>query len=117
MAKIGYKAVLGLEVKRGKPSLGKRPAKDELYRLYVKKGKSIREIAEISGCSKDMISRALKEYGIERRPGSKGKTSKLNKFKISELMLMANNKGITRAAKDLKVDIRTLKSFIERSNR
>jgi len=54
MVRIKYKEAAGLEVKRGKPAIGKKPAKKELKILYVKESKSIREVAKILGCSKDM---------------------------------------------------------------
>jgi len=34
MSRIRYKEGLGLEVKRGKPAIGKKPEKKELQRLY-----------------------------------------------------------------------------------
>ena len=55
MARIKYKEAVGLEAKKGKPAIGKRPEKAELKKLYVTESKSIREIAEILGCSKDMV--------------------------------------------------------------
>ena len=78
MARIKYKKAAGLEVKRGKPPIGKKPSKAELKKLYIKESKSIREVAEILGCTKDMIYRALKEYGFELRPGFN--RSKLRKY-------------------------------------
>jgi len=69
MARIKYKEVAGLKVKRGKPASGKKPGKAELKRLYIKESKSIRKVADVLGCSKDMVYRALKECGIERRSG------------------------------------------------
>ncbi|MCW4043141.1 MAG: hypothetical protein NWE90_05400 [Candidatus Bathyarchaeota archaeon] len=66
MARIRYKEAVGLEVRKGKPAVGKKPNKTELRKLYIKESKSIREIADILGCSKDMVYRALKEYGIRK---------------------------------------------------
>ena len=65
MARIKYKEAVGLEVKKGKPAIGMKPNKEELEKLYIKKSKSIREIADILGCSKDMIHRALLEHRIK----------------------------------------------------
>ena len=70
MAKIRYKEAIGIKVGRGRPAFGKKPDKKSLKRLYVEESKSIREVTEVLRCSKDMVYRALKEYGIER----KGKT-------------------------------------------
>jgi hypothetical protein len=57
--------VIGIGRKRGKPPLGSKPIKIVLQRLYVKEARSIREVADLLGCTKDMVARALKEYGIE----------------------------------------------------
>jgi DNA invertase Pin-like site-specific DNA recombinase len=48
-------------------STGEKPSKSEMRRLYIKESKSIREVAEVLGCSKDMVYRTLGEYGIEIR--------------------------------------------------
>lgn len=108
--RILYKQAIGQKVKRGRPSTGKKPGKEELVELYVKKGKSIREIAENVGCSKDMIYRSLKDYNIKRR--SENKRSKLLKYDKSFLRMEVKKKGITNTAKELQVDTRTLKKFI-----
>ena len=71
MPRIKYKEASGIEVRIGKPSIGKKPGKDELEGLYIKEAKSIREVAEIIGCSKDMVYWTLKELRIERRPDNK----------------------------------------------
>jgi len=83
MARIRYKEAVGLEVRKGKPAVGKKPGKAELKRLYIKESKSIRKVAEVLGCSKDMIYRSLEEYGIERRQGFK--RSMLKDYKPSYL--------------------------------
>ena len=49
MARIKYKEAAGLEVKRGKFPIGKKPSKAELKRLYLKESRSVREVAEILG--------------------------------------------------------------------
>jgi len=67
MPRIKYQEAVGLKVTRGKPAMGNKPSKSELEKLYIKESKSIREIAEILGCTKDMIYRALKDYGIQTR--------------------------------------------------
>ena len=63
--------------------------------------KSIREIAESLGCSKDMVYRALQEYKIELRPGYN--RSQLRKYKLSDLEKGINEKGIRGCAKELGV--------------
>ena len=107
--RIPYKKVIGQEVKQGRPSIGKRPEKPELKQLYIKEAKSIREIAEVLGCSKDMVYRALKECGIERKPNSK--RSKIRHLDISLIKEKVKKLGITNAARELGVDIRTLKKY------
>ena len=55
----------------GRPPSGMAPSKNVLYRLYSREGKSIREIGEALNCSKDMVARTLKAYGIEARTNVK----------------------------------------------
>jgi len=110
MARIQYKEVAGLEAKSGKPAIGEKPTKGDLKKLYAKESKSIREVAEVLECSKDMVYRLLKEYGIERRPYNK--RSKLRNFDKSFLKREVRNKGITKVANELSVDVRTLRKYI-----
>jgi len=51
----------------GRPPSGKAPYKKVLLRLYAEEGRSIREIGEVLNCSKDMVARAIKAYGIVAR--------------------------------------------------
>ena len=108
--RIPYKKAIGQKVKLGRPPTGKRPEKKELFKLYLKEAKSIREIAELLGCSKDMVYRSLKDNEIIRRP--ENKRSKLLKHDKSFLRMEVKKKGITKTAKELEVDTRTLKKFI-----
>jgi len=110
MVRIKYKEAAGIDVKRGRPAKGKKPTKSDLKKFYIKESNSIREIATILGCSKDMVYRALKEYGIERK--SNKKRSKLRHLDISTIRKKVDNSGITKAAQELGVDIRTLKKYI-----
>jgi hypothetical protein len=110
MARIKYKEAAGLKVKTGITPIGKKPSRSDLERLYIIDQKSIREIASILECSKDMIYRSIKEYGIKPRDGSR--RSKLRKIDKSILKKEIKNKGITKAAKELSVDVRTLKKFV-----
>lgn len=107
---ILYKKALGLETKKGKPAKGKKPEKATIKKLYIKESKSIREIAELLGCSKDMAYRALREYEIKRRPDNK--RSKLRNYDKAFLKREIKQKGITRTAKELAVNISTLKKYI-----
>jgi len=109
MARIKYKEAARLEVKKGKPAIGKKPNKEELKKLYDKESKSIREIAKILGCSKDMVYRAMKEYGIERRKGIK--RTKLREYKPSYLKKKIKEKGSEQVAKELGITTRTLRKY------
>jgi len=101
MTRIKLKETNGLKLKRGRPSLGKKPSKIELEKLYIKESNSIREVAEILGCSKDMIHRALKEYGIELRTCRN--RSRLRKLTLAELEEGVKEKGIREYARELKI--------------
>ena len=63
---------------------GPKPEKKLLQKLYVKESKSIREIAEQLGCSKDMIHRSIKEYRIEIRTNKR-------RSKLKNINLDLNN--------------------------
>ena len=67
MIRIKYKEIADLEINRGKSAISRKPEKSELKKLFIKGSWSVRDIASIIGCSKDMVFRALKEYGIEAR--------------------------------------------------
>jgi DNA-binding MarR family transcriptional regulator len=110
MPRIKYKEAIEVEAKRGKPSMGSKPSKTVLQRLYVREGRSIREIADLQGCTKDMVARALKEYGIEARKNVK--RSELRKQRQGTLRTLAERKGIRGAARDLGVNPSTLSRFL-----
>lgn len=110
MGRIKYKEIAGLEVKKGRPAKGKKPDKAALKKLYVKESRSIREIAETLGCTKDMVYRGLKKYGINLRDGHR--RSKLINMDKDFLKNEVKTKGITSVAKELSVDTRTLKKYI-----
>jgi len=86
MPRIKYKEAAGLKVKRGRPAKENRPNKADLQRLYAKESRSIREVAKVLGCSKDMVFRSLKEYKIARRNHTRN--SKLERYDISFIMEM-----------------------------
>ena len=110
MARIKYKEALGLEVKTGRPSTGQTPSKEDLVRLYLKEGRSIREVAQALGRSKDMVARALKGYGIEAR--AKVRRSGLRKYGLQGLGAAAREKGIRKTARDMGVNPSTLSRFL-----
>lgn len=111
MARIRYKEAIGIKVGRGRPAIGKMPDKKELKSLYIKESKSIREVAEVLRCSKDMVYRSLKEYGIELRPGFN--RSKLRKYKLSVLEKGVREKGVRGYAKELGVHENTLRYYLK----
>jgi len=110
MARIKYKEVAGLEAKRGKPSKGKKPSKNKLKKLYVQESRSIREVADILGCSKDRVYRALKEYSIERSP--KTRKSQLRVHSLKYLKDKIAKKGYKQAAIELGVGVTTLRDYM-----
>ena len=112
MVRIKYKEAAGLEVKKGKPSIGRKPERKKLQRLYIKESKSIREVAKVLGCSKDMVYRTLQEYGIKRR--ERLYNSILNKYSLEYLKKEVKNKGFKQVAFDLKVDVHTLRVHFNR---
>lgn len=112
MARIKYKEAFELEPGRGKPSIGMKPSEPELRKLYIKESKSIREVAEVLNCSKDMVYRALKEYEIERNPGFK--RSKLREYKHKELRRKAKEIGASILAEELGVHVTTLRRYMKK---
>ena len=112
MARIRYKEATGLEAKRGKPPKGEKPSKEDLQKLYIQDSKSIREVASLLGCTKDMAARALKDYGIERRTNAK--RSSLQAYPIQKLENEVKAKGIRGLARELKVNPSTLSRFLRR---
>jgi transposase len=109
MTRIRYKEAIGIKVGRGRPSTGIKPGKNKLLQLYVQESRSIREIAEMLGCKKDVVHYWLKKYGIETR--AMAKRSKLLKYSLSELEEGANRKGIRGYARELGVSPSTLSRF------
>ena len=112
MARIKYKEAVGLDVKKGRPSVGKKPNKEKLEKLYIEESKSIRDIAEILACSKDMIYRALLEYGIKTRGHTR--ESRLSKYSLKNLHEIVSKEGLRGAARNLGVGYTTLRAYLER---
>lgn len=96
-----------------KPGIGPKPTKAELKRLYVKESRSVRNIAELLGCSKDMVYRALQEYGIERREHTQ-KRSRLSEFDLMTLKREIKAKGFNQVATELGVHNTTLRRYVEK---
>jgi len=101
-----------LKAKKGRP-FKERPSRKELGRFYVKEERSIREIAGLLNCSKDLIYRALQEYGIETR--SNIKRSRFRAYKSGFLKRKVKDKGYRQTARELKINEWTLRAYL-RSN-
>ena len=77
-----------------------------MQRLYVREGRTIREIAAALGCSRDMVHRALREHGIEARPVAR--RSKLQDIPLQKIEAEIAAQGLRGAARALGVDHSTL---------
>ena len=94
-----------------KPASGMKPGKAILRKLYVNQSKSVREVAEILGCTKDMVYRYLQEYEIESM--SNKRRSQLKDIKSSVLEREVKRKGIRGYARELGVDESTLRHHLK----
>jgi len=112
MARIRYQEAIGLEVKRGRPPIGLAPSKADLVKLYVQEGRSVRDVAAALGCSKDMVHRSLRKYGIKARAGAR-RGSALLKYRLSDLKTAIRDKGVRGTAKELGVDKSTLRHHLK----
>jgi transposase len=113
MGRIKYQEALGLEVKRGRPR-GQWPSKGKLLRVYVKDGLTIRETAARLGYPKDTIARALKSYGINRRPAGGG-PSRLSAIGLTAVLAERGTQA--KVASKFGVSVRTLRRFIRKVKR
>jgi DNA invertase Pin-like site-specific DNA recombinase len=95
---------------RGRPPSGVAPSKKTLLRLYIESGMSIREIAEALNCSKDMVVRSLRSYGIKAR--KKVRRSALEKYSYELLDASVRTLGVRGTAKELGVNPSTLSRFL-----
>lgn len=62
--------------------------KKELERLYITENKTIREIVDFFGFSKDTIISRMREYGIQSRIGSPPKINVTTKEKLEKLYII-----------------------------
>ena len=106
MARIKYQEAAGLEVKRGRPPAGPAPTKADLVKLYVREGRSVRDVAAALGCSKDAVHRGRKQYGIDARPNAS--RSRLRTIPLRDLKVAIRAKGISGTARDLLKSSRPL---------
>ena len=96
---------------QGRIAKGAKLSRAKLKKLYIEEAKSIREVAEILGCTKDMVFRALKQYGIKTRANKR--RSQLKTLKLSALELGVKSKGIRGYARELGVDESTLRHHLK----
>jgi len=111
MGRIKYQEAIGLEVKRGRPPAGPAPSKADLVQLYVREGRSVRDVADVLGTSKDAVHRGLKAYGIAAR--SNASRSRLRTIPLRDLKAAVRDKGIAGTARDLGVDRSTLRHHLK----
>lgn len=90
------------EARPGWPSKSRKPSKAQLARLYETEARSVRDIAELLGCSKDMVFRSLKEYGLKAR--KKERRSSLRQYDIAFLEAGVREKGLRGFARALRID-------------
>ena len=110
--RLGYRKAAGIEAVKRKPG---RPAEDgpkrsELQRRYVKEGRSIREVAEVLGISKDKVYRNLEKHGISRR--SKVRRSRLEQYSLRYIREKIKKEGMGRAADSLGVSRQFLRRHL-----
>ena len=110
MGRIKYQEAVGLEVKRGRPRIGPAPSKADLVRLYIREGRSIRDVARILGITKDAVHRALKTYNVSARtPVKRSRLRDLDQAALfSDIVLY----GVNETARRRNVPLRTLKDYL-----
>jgi transposase-like protein len=113
MAPVRRKIIRSLPAKLGRPLSGRAPLKENLLRLYVREGKSIREVAEVLGVSKDSVYRTLKRYGIEARTNVK--RSGLREYPLEKLEIGVKKKGIRGLARELGIHENTLRNYLRKA--
>jgi predicted transcriptional regulator len=90
-----------------------RPTRADLERLYIEARYSIRETADLLGVSKDIVSAALREYGIPRRRRGV-KRSRLADIPIELLEKGIQIDGLRGHARRLDVDMKTLYHHVKK---
>jgi len=95
----------------GRPR-GPRPWENDLRRLYVLEGLAVREVAARLGVSKDLVHRALKELGIERR--SCLRRSGVTNADPARILSEVIDRGAEGAAEALGVSRRTMFYHLKR---
>jgi len=109
--RIKYQEAAGLPVRRGRPPAGPAPSKADLVKLYVKEGRSVRDVAAALGCTKDAVHRALAGHGIKARPNAR--RSKLRTIQLRDIKATIREKGIRGTARDLGIDEGTVRHYLK----
>ena len=111
--RLGYQKLASIKVEKKSPGrpAEDRPKKSELRRLYINEGRSIREVAEILGISKDKVYRTLKKNGINRR--SKVRRSKLEQYSLEYIKEKIKKEGMGGAADSLRVSRQFLRRHLK----
>jgi len=110
--RLGYQKAAGIKAKKRRPGrpAGDKPKKSELQHLYVKEGRSIREVAQILGISKDKVYRALEVYGINRR--SQVRRSRLEQYSLKHIREKIEKVGMGKAADSLGISRQFLRRYL-----
>jgi transposase-like protein len=101
------KTLKARRARAGRPPSGRAPFKKDLLRLYIRGGKSIRDVAKTLEVSKDMVYRALRSHGIEAREHVR-KTN-LWSYSKNSLEEGIREKGLRGFARELGVNESTLR--------
>jgi len=91
-----------------------RPRKDRFLSFYKNEGLSFRSIAEKLVCSKNIIYRALKEYGIELR-GHSEKRSRLADYDVNQLIAEVRQIGLRAMVREMGVRYPALCADLEKN--
>ena len=101
----------GSGLRGGRPSKA-RPARADLELLYVLEARAVRDVDAVLGVSKDMVARALREYGLTARPPAK--RSRLRALDQGRLFADLAEFGINRTAEKYGIPRRTFLSYLAR---
>ena len=87
--------------------------KPVLQKLYVKEGKTVREIAKIIGCSREPVRLKCKQFGVPlRRPGNR-ELEEINEQALRRLYVK-ERKTVTEIAKIFGCVVSTISQRVKR---
>ncbi len=102
---------IGMDIKPGRPIIGKNPRKVQLQKLYAREDKSIREIGGQLSLHPDTIHYWLKKYGIKTR--SKARKSRLLSISLGEIERNLAKLGIRGYARKLGLSEGTIRHHLK----